>query len=269
MVVAVGPTTSLPSTDLLPLQPFDALQEVAYDESQLSVVVAPSLIVPCAAVKVSVGSSGSGATSITFTTTLSVVVPPAPEHSSWYVVVAVGETLCEPSTDFDPDHPLDAVHEVALVESQVSAVDEPVWIVVGLAPKVRAGCAGGGKLHESPSQVPPLSSHTSSAHGRDVCLPGTCGHLSAGGGGGVSFLHGKKTGTESQPVLIVDGQSLPGNLFMLTTGAGTPPFPNGNPAQNALTVSGAKTNNVTPSRKPTVFPERCSRSIRYMRMLFK
>ena len=50
-----------------------------------------------------------------------------------------GPTDSDPAVAFVPDHPPDAVHEVAPVEDQVSVTDEPVTTVVALEVNVTVG----------------------------------------------------------------------------------------------------------------------------------
>jgi hypothetical protein len=60
VLVAVGETLELPLVGREPLQPPDAMHEVASDEFQLNVVEPPALTVPGFAVNVTVGSGGHG-----------------------------------------------------------------------------------------------------------------------------------------------------------------------------------------------------------------
>src|SRR5262245_24560268 len=73
--------------------------------------------------------------------------PPPPKQVSVNVVLAVRfPVVCEPEIAFVPDHPPDAVHEVALVVLQVSVEAVPEVIEPGLADKatVGPGVEGGG-----------------------------------------------------------------------------------------------------------------------------
>ena len=51
-----------------------------------------------------------------------------------------------PDVDFIPDHAPEAVHDVALVEDQVSVADPPEIIVVGLAERVVSEGGSGAEL---------------------------------------------------------------------------------------------------------------------------
>ena len=77
------------------------------------------------------------------------VEPPAPMHVSVNVVFTVRfPVLCEPETALVPDHPPEAVHEVALVELQVSVEAVPETTGLGLVEMVTvgAGVDGAGVL---------------------------------------------------------------------------------------------------------------------------
>jgi hypothetical protein len=50
--------------------------------------------------------------------------------------------LCVPEIAFDPDHPPEAVHDVALVELQASVAELPEATEVGLAEILTVGAAG-------------------------------------------------------------------------------------------------------------------------------
>jgi hypothetical protein len=71
--------------------------------------------------------------------------PPAPVQESEYEVVACsGPTDCEPDVAFEPDQPSEAVHDVELVEDQVSVLVPPLAMLVGLALSVTVGSGAGG-----------------------------------------------------------------------------------------------------------------------------
>ena len=75
-----------------------------------------------------------------------VAKPPAPLQARVYVVVATGETISFPDIVFAPIQPSDAVHDVALVELQVSvdvALPAPGVTFVGFAEIVTVGVGGG------------------------------------------------------------------------------------------------------------------------------
>ena len=77
-------------------------------------------------------------------------------------MVAIGEIDCVPLVDFVPVQPLEAVHEVALVDDQVSVADCPLVIELAEVLKVRVGAGvtggvttGGGVPPPPPPPPPP------------------------------------------------------------------------------------------------------------------
>ena len=83
---------------------------------------------------------------LTSTTTELEAEPPAPVHSSAYILVPVedGVTASELLVALFPDQSPDAEHESASVELQVSVVVLPSSIAVGSAVKTSVGADGGG-----------------------------------------------------------------------------------------------------------------------------
>jgi hypothetical protein len=69
----------------------------------------------------------------------------------------------EPETGLDPDHAPEAVHDVALVEDQVSVALPPLAIVLGLAEIETIGAGAGGAAVTftvtAAAAVPPLPEH--------------------------------------------------------------------------------------------------------------
>lgn len=68
-------------------------------------------------------SVGVAVCAVTFTVTLRVTLPPAPEQERVYVVFVVGETDCEPLVALLPVHPSLAVQLVTFVLAHVSVED--------------------------------------------------------------------------------------------------------------------------------------------------
>jgi hypothetical protein len=89
---------------------------------------------------ISTGFSGCGGGVATVTTTDCVPFPPAPEHSTEYVVLLVGVTVSVPFTVVLFVH--DAVHRVAFVDDHDNEVDSPEVIVVLEASNDIAGAGG-------------------------------------------------------------------------------------------------------------------------------
>jgi hypothetical protein len=137
LVVAFSATVVwVPLVGSLPVQPFDAVQDVALVEDQVSVDVLPMSTVEGFAEIVTTGAGG-----VTVTVADCEALPPAPVHDSVYVVLEVSapvDTL--PFSGSPPDHPPpDPLHEVALVVTQVMVDALPLSIVLGVAVIVTVG----------------------------------------------------------------------------------------------------------------------------------
>jgi hypothetical protein len=103
VVVAVGETTSLPESGLVPLQPSEARQlEVCIDD-HVSVEVAPERMCVGFALKSSVGGGRIAPT----VTDCVLVAMPFPQESE-YVVVAFTVTISLPERPLLPLHPSEA-----------------------------------------------------------------------------------------------------------------------------------------------------------------
>jgi len=139
VVVAVGDTARVPLIASVPVQPPLAVHDVELVLDQVSVELAPAVIVAGFAVNVTVGAVEG----LTVTVADAIPVPPVPAQDSVYVVVAVGDTTWVPLVASAPVQPPDAVHEVALVLDQVSVEVLPESMVVGLAVNVTVGVPGG------------------------------------------------------------------------------------------------------------------------------
>ena len=106
---------------LLPLQPPEAVQPVALVELQLSEAAEPAMTDVGLAESDTVGGAGGVPTD---TVAVWLTLPPAPEHASVKLVVALSApVVCVPLVALLPLQPPDAVQLVALVELQVSAED--------------------------------------------------------------------------------------------------------------------------------------------------
>jgi hypothetical protein len=117
-----GPTLWLPVSALEPDQAPEALHEVALLEDHVSIEDPFMATLVGLAVRVTVGS-GAGST---VTVTDWPALPPAPVHVRMNVLLAVNDPRVSlPEVALVPDHAPEAVHEVALLEDQVS-VEEPL-----------------------------------------------------------------------------------------------------------------------------------------------
>lgn len=131
---------SEPFVALVPVQPPEAVQALAFVLVQFSVEESPLVIVVGAALNDTVGGVGPDAT---VTVTDCAAVPPAPVQVSVKVVVAASPVRAsEPLNDLVPAHPPDAVQAVALADDQFSVVEPPLATVVGVAVSVTEGAAG-------------------------------------------------------------------------------------------------------------------------------
>lgn len=149
VVVTVGVTLCVPAVALAPFQPVasppeatDAVQLSALLVLQLSVVDCPTSMVVGLALKFTTGAG-------TVTVTLIGVaepVPPSPLQLNLYVVVVLGDNICEPLVVLVPTHPepspptsTEAVQVLALVLLQVKVELSPRLMAVGTALSVTVG----------------------------------------------------------------------------------------------------------------------------------
>jgi hypothetical protein len=89
-------------------------------------------------------------------------------------VVLVGDTASVPLAAFVPVQPLPAVHEVALVEDQVTVEILPELMLVGLAENATVGGAGKGKPHSTASTAGEASTKGESAIVETIALASRC-----------------------------------------------------------------------------------------------
>ena len=112
----------------------EAVHDVALVEVQVSVELPPLETLVGLALIDTVGAG------VTVTVADCVAEPPPPTQVSVNLVVAVrAEVLAEPLVGSVPLQPPDALHEVALVDDQVSDEAAPLATVLGLAVSVMAG----------------------------------------------------------------------------------------------------------------------------------
>jgi len=124
-----------PDKGLVPDQAPDAEHDVALEEAQVSVE-----LVPLAMVLGTAEMLTEGGVALTDTVAVWVAVPPAPVHDNVKVVPAVSAPDdCEPLMASAPDHPPEAEHEVAFFVVQLSVVEAPELMELGLAVSVTVG----------------------------------------------------------------------------------------------------------------------------------
>ena len=128
----------------LPLQPPEAMQEVAFLDDQDSVELLPLATVLGLALKLTVGAG-----EVTVTVADCAALPPAPVQVSVYVAFAVRAPVdWEPLVAWLPDQPPEAVHEVAFVVDQLKVELLPLAMELGLAARLTVG-AGVGEVTET------------------------------------------------------------------------------------------------------------------------
>jgi hypothetical protein len=127
----------VPLVPSVPVHAPEAVQEVALVEDQLNVELPPLATLVGLADSDTVGAGAD-----TVTVADCEADPPDPVQASVNLVVAVSAgVLAEPLIGSDPLQPPDAVHELALLDDQVSAEAPPLVTVLGLAERVMAGAA--------------------------------------------------------------------------------------------------------------------------------
>jgi hypothetical protein len=142
-----APVRWLPPAAVVPVQPPDAVHDVALVELQVSVEAPPLVTVVGFAVNVAVGTIATVAVA-------AALMPPGPEQVREYEAFAVrAPVLWLPPAASVPLQPPDAVHDVALVELQVSAETPPRAIVVGFALNVAVGTMA--TVADAAALVPP------------------------------------------------------------------------------------------------------------------
>ena len=124
-----------PARLFVPDQAPEAEQDVALEEVQVSVE-----LVPLATVLGAAEMATEGGVALTDTVADWAAVPPFPVQVSVKVALAVSAPEdCEPLASLVPDHAPEAEHEVAFFASQVSVVEAPEVMVLGLAVSLTDG----------------------------------------------------------------------------------------------------------------------------------
>jgi hypothetical protein len=128
------------------------VHDVAFVALHVNVVLPPLVTLLLAAFNVTVGALFA-----TDTVVDCAADPPVPVQVSVYLVVAESAAvLAEPLMASVPLHPPDAVHEVALVDDQVSVDLLPALTVVGLALTVTVGAGAVVVTVTDCEALPPL-----------------------------------------------------------------------------------------------------------------
>ncbi len=99
---------------------------------------------------------------VTLTVALCEAEPPAPVQAKVYLVAAVrAAVLCEPLIASAPLQPPDAVHEVALVDDQLSVDAAPLVTLLGVAVRVTDGAGVVTEMVADCAALPPAPLHVS------------------------------------------------------------------------------------------------------------
>jgi hypothetical protein len=139
-----APVDCDPLVAWLPDQDPEAAHEVALVEDHVRVAALPLVTVLGLALRVTVGGSD-----VTVTVADCAALPPVPVQVNVYVVFALSAPVdCDPLVALLPDHPPEAVQDVAWVLAQVTVELLPLAIVLGLAERVIVG-AGVGVVTET------------------------------------------------------------------------------------------------------------------------
>ena len=141
VVVAVSdPVEVLPLVACAPLQPPDAVHEVASIALQFRVAALP--VVTLCGFALSVTTGAGVVPVVTVTDVVALLMPPAPAHDSVKLAVAVRAPVdLLPFVATVPLQAPEAVHDVAFVEVQLMVEAAPDVIVGGEAPSDIVGAA--------------------------------------------------------------------------------------------------------------------------------
>ncbi len=159
VVLAVrAPVLAVPLAPFVPLQPPEAVHEVALVELQVKVAVPPLATLVGLADNAAVGTPAATVT-VTLTAAL---VPPAPEQVNAYVVLAVrAPVLAVPLAPFVPLQPPEAVHEVAFVELHVKVAARP--LSTSAADALSTAVGAGGTVVAGVEPEPPQATNVNAA----------------------------------------------------------------------------------------------------------
>ena len=160
-----APVLCEPLVALVPLQPPEAVHDIALVEFHVSVEAPPLVMDAGFAVRVTVAAPDNVTVAVAI-----MLAPPAPLQINENDVVAVSApVLWEPLVAFVPLQPPEAVHEVALVELHVRVDAAPLFTVVGVALMV-AVVAGSIELLLPPPQAA-ISRAAQAASNRNARCP--------------------------------------------------------------------------------------------------
>lgn len=167
MLAVSVPVDCVPETAFAPVQPFEAVQDVALVDDQVSVELPPEATDVGFAVSVTVGAGVDAATAIV--TAPYAVWPPAAVHVREKRVSAISvPVLEEPLMAFEPVQPPEAVQLAAFVEVQLIVDELPALMLIGAAETVTVGVttSGGASLSLDCASEPQPANSRSGATSR-------------------------------------------------------------------------------------------------------
>ena len=136
MVAVSEPVDVEPLTDLLPVHPPEAVQELALAALQFNIELAPLATVTGLAERSTVTLAGV----VTVTETDCLAVPPGPVQFKTYVAAALRAAVGSvPLVALEPLQEPEAVQEVASVELHVNVALLPLTTVLGLTLRLTVG----------------------------------------------------------------------------------------------------------------------------------
>jgi hypothetical protein len=140
----------LPLVGFAPLQPFEAVQEVAFVELQVRVAALPLVRLVGLALKFTTGAAA--VPDVTVTDVVALLLPPVPVQDSIKLAVAVSAPVdLLPLVDSAPLQAPEATHDVAFVELQLMVDALPEVTLVGDALNDTVGAGVG--LEPPPPQA--------------------------------------------------------------------------------------------------------------------
>jgi hypothetical protein len=155
VVALKAPVAFVPLVATAPVQPPEAVQEVALVETQVRVEPAPLATLVGLALSVTLGGVAE-----TVTVADCDAEPPVPVQVRVNFVVAVrAEVLWEPEVASAPAH--EALQEVALVDDQVNVDAAPLLTVLGFAERVTDGAGLVTDTVADCVALPPVPVHVS------------------------------------------------------------------------------------------------------------
>jgi hypothetical protein len=172
VVAVTGPVLCVPPLTFAPVQPPEAVQDVALVELHVNVDAPPLATDVGFATSETVGAGTTETVAVTI-----LLEPPMPVQINEYDAAAVtGPVLWLPLVALVPPHPPEAVHEVALVEFHVSVEAPPLATELGFADSAAVAAATTATFAVATLLVPPRPLHVNEyeaavVRGPVLCVP--------------------------------------------------------------------------------------------------